>query len=146
VLVIGLGVLGLTSVAMARVAGAEVFAITNQSQPAAIASDLGARVFDRAGRAALVEALEAGADVVISTVNGWDDWQLALELAAQNGVIACLGFPGRGEELPGFNPLDSQLAGRRRRTTAEDFCVLTSATIYGGSPDWSRLDGCNRVA
>jgi threonine dehydrogenase-like Zn-dependent dehydrogenase len=108
VLVIGLGVLGLTSIAMARVAGADVFAVTNQLQPAAIASSLGARVFDRSGRAALAEALGTGADVVISTVNGWEDWRLALEMAAQNGVIACLGFPGRGEALPAFNPFDSQ--------------------------------------
>lgn len=108
VLVIGLGVLGLTSIAMARIAGADVFAITDQPQSAALASGLGARVFERSGRVALAAELGAGADVVISTVNGWADWQLALEAAAQNGVIACLGFPGRGEDAPDFNPLDSQ--------------------------------------
>lgn len=109
VLVIGLGALGLTSVAMAAVAGAEVYALSDQAEPARLAMAMGAKgVFARADEAALKAALGAGADVVINTVNGWDDWQAALRLAGQNGVIACLGFPGRGQDAPQVNPLDSQ--------------------------------------
>ncbi len=64
-------------------------------------------------RDALDTALEtdgdsARFDVVISTVNGWDDWQRALAATARRGTIACLGFPGRGEEAPARNPLASE--------------------------------------
>ena len=109
VLVIGLGALGLTSVAMAALAGAEVFALSGQSAPAAIAKEYGANaVYGRDEEALLAEALGPGADIIISTTNGWEDFGLATRVAAQNGTIACLGFPGR-ESSPGdFNPLASE--------------------------------------
>jgi threonine dehydrogenase-like Zn-dependent dehydrogenase len=110
VLVLGLGVLGLTSVAMAALAGAKVSVLSDQSAPAQIARDFGASaVYGRSD----VDALLAGqqpyaADVVITTTNSWADWQSALKLCGPMGTIAVLGFPGRGEPLPTFNPLDSQ--------------------------------------
>jgi threonine dehydrogenase-like Zn-dependent dehydrogenase len=108
VLVIGLGALGLTSVTMAQIAGASVFALSDQPAPSAVAESLGARVFRRDQEEALAAAMVDGADVAIHTVNGWNDWQAALRLAARNGTIACLGFPGRGEPAPQANPLDSR--------------------------------------
>lgn len=109
VLVIGLGALGLTSVAMAAIAGADVFALSDHPASHAIALKIGAKAaYARADEAALKSALGSGADIVISTVNGWDDWQAGLLLAGQNGVIACLGFPGRGQGMPEANPFDSQ--------------------------------------
>jgi threonine dehydrogenase-like Zn-dependent dehydrogenase len=113
VLVIGLGALGLTSAAMAALAGAEVFAVSSHAGPAAIAKDYGARgVYSRAEEAMLMDALGRpvgrGADVVIATTNGWDDFALAQRAAAQNGVIACLGFPGRTDPPGDFNPLGSE--------------------------------------
>lgn len=108
VLVLGLGALGLTSVAMASIAGAEAFAVSDQAHPAELAVRFGARaVHGRSDEAGLRAALGSGADVVINTVNGWEDWALGLRLAAQNGVIACLGFPGRGQPVPGSNPLEA---------------------------------------
>ncbi len=109
VLVIGLGALGLTSVAMASLAGADVVALSSQAAPADIAKTYGARgVFTRDEQAALTDALGAGADIVISTTNGWDDFALAQRVAAQNGTIACLGFPGRNTAPGDFNPLASE--------------------------------------
>jgi len=110
VLVVGLGVLGLTSVAMAGVAGARVFALSNHSIPQRTAMEFGATAaFSRNNlqglRAALTEDL---ADVVIVTSNSWDDWLICLEMAAMRGVIACLGFPGRGQAPASLNPLDSR--------------------------------------
>ncbi len=110
VLVVGLGVLGLTSVAMAGVAGARVFAVSDHSIPRRIARECGASaVFPRSNlpelRAALSEAL---ADVVIVTANSWEDWRICLEMAAMRGIIACLGFPGRGQAPAAQNPLDSR--------------------------------------
>ncbi len=110
VLVIGLGVLGLTTVAMATLAGARVFALSDQIGPASIALQMGAEtVFGRNSLSSLTESIGPDlADLVVSTTNSWSDWQLALQLAGQQGMIAVLGFPGRGEPQPPSNPLDSQ--------------------------------------
>jgi threonine dehydrogenase-like Zn-dependent dehydrogenase len=47
-------------------------------------------------------------DIIINTSNNWSDWKLALQLVRKGGVIVNLGFPGRGEPQPDFNPLDPQ--------------------------------------
>jgi threonine dehydrogenase-like Zn-dependent dehydrogenase len=110
VLVIGLGALGLTTVAVAALSGARVFAISDQEAPAAIARKFGVEaVFKRDRLPSLADKLGADlADVVVSTTNGWNDWSIALQMAGKLGVIAVLGFPGRGDLPPAFNPLDSQ--------------------------------------
>lgn len=109
VLVIGLGVLGLTSVAMASLAGADVVAVSDQPHAHRLARAFGAReVLGRGGREVLHGALRPGADVVVCTTNGWDDWALALDLAGTRATLAVLGFPGRGVPPPTFNPLDSR--------------------------------------
>lgn len=105
VLVIGLGALGLTSVAMAAMAGAEVSAVSDHASPGAIAKGYGASAIMRRDDAAVSSF---AADVVISTTNAWDDHAMALRAAGQNATIACLGFPGRGEPAPSGNPFDSQ--------------------------------------
>ena len=56
----------------------------------------------------MADALGEGADIVVATTNGWDDFALALRLTAKNGMIACLGFPGRNEQPGEFNPLSSE--------------------------------------
>ncbi len=110
VLVVGLGALGLSSVAMASVAGARVVAVSDQQKPRAIARDFGA--LDACSRgeseSRVRQHLGSGADVVILTTNSWDDLTLALRSAGPFGVIACLGFPGRGQPPSSSNPLDSQ--------------------------------------
>lgn len=108
VAVIGLGALGLTSVAMAHLAGAEVTAISDHARPLALATHYGAqRALTRAQMA--TQDSSSAADITILTTNGWADFALAQRQAAQNGVIACLGFPGR-DQPPGdyqrdYNPL-----------------------------------------
>ena len=105
VLVIGLGALGLASVAVAALAGAEVRAISGHEVARQRALRLGAA-------AALTRDAAAGcaawADVVVTTTNAWADWNLALASAATRGTVAVLGFPGRGESAPDVNPLDSR--------------------------------------
>jgi len=110
VLVIGLGILGLTSVAAAVLAGARTFALSNHAVPTTIAKHYGAEaVFSRNELSDLHEKLGTElADVVIVTTNGWHDWEIALKMVAQLGVIAVLGFPGRGDNDLCKNPLDSQ--------------------------------------
>jgi threonine dehydrogenase-like Zn-dependent dehydrogenase len=110
VCVVGLGALGLTTVAFAALSGAEVWGVSDHRQPGEIAGRFGAR--EIVSRVVLNERLEAGrqplADIVVVTTNAWADWQLALRIAAQRGTSAVLGFPGRGEPAPAFNPLDSR--------------------------------------
>jgi len=110
VLVIGLGALGLASVAVASLAGARVFGLSDHVIAQRIAVESGARaVFARSDTGALRTALSEGlADVVIVATNSWDDWAIALDMAAIRGTIACLGFPGRGQAPGSFNPLDSR--------------------------------------
>ncbi|MEM7689138.1 MAG: zinc-binding alcohol dehydrogenase [Pseudomonadota bacterium] len=110
VCVIGLGALGLTSVAMAKRAGAQVYALSDHAHPRSLAEDHfdAWAAFGRSDKDRLLREMAAGADVVILTTNSWKDYHLALELAGRNGVIACLGFPGR-EGPPGeYNPLAAE--------------------------------------
>ena len=110
VLVIGLGVLGLTSVAMAAIAGARVVAVSGHALPQRLGLEFGASaVLARSDGGAIRSALSADlADVVITTSMDWGDWQLALQLAGNRATIACLGFPGRNRPPGEFNPLDSR--------------------------------------
>ena len=109
VTVIGLGVLGLATVALAALAGARVFAISDHEASRQKALAFGAtECFSRAENQRLADRLgPARASVIITTSNTWADWRLALEGAGQRGTIAVLGFPGRQETAIPFNPLDS---------------------------------------
>jgi D-arabinose 1-dehydrogenase-like Zn-dependent alcohol dehydrogenase len=111
VMVIGMGALGLSTVALAHQAGAEVHAVTDQRRPAETAIEMGAdKILSRSSAEDFGKETGNGSfDVVVLTTNSWDDWHLAMEAAAMFGTVACLGFPGRGESLPSFNPLDSSL-------------------------------------
>jgi len=97
VTIVGLGVIGLSTVAAARSMGAQVSAISNHPERAALASRLGARV----------DTKPDGSDIVILTANSWEAYRTSLELARRGGRIAILGFPGRGQQHPDFNPLDA---------------------------------------
>lgn len=105
VAVLGLGALGLATVAVARLAGVDVMAVSSHDAARRLATSFGATtVLDRT----MSPEHYGWADVVVATTNAWHDWQLALQLAAHQGTIAVLGFPGR-EKPPGeFNPLDSR--------------------------------------
>jgi threonine dehydrogenase-like Zn-dependent dehydrogenase len=115
VAVIGGGVLGLASVGMASLAGADVTLVTAFSVAGSVATQMGAaRVVSRE----LSVDFAAACDVVISTTGGWQDWNLALDLAARRATIVVLGFPGR-EEPPGdINPLASATFYAKQLTIA----------------------------
>lgn len=100
--VVGLGVIGLCTVALSRAMGAFVTAVGN--------SDLRLRAACGLGAQRTLSGPEAEAnnsiDVVVLAANPWAAFRHAAELARHGGRIAVLGFPGRGEALPTFNPLD----------------------------------------
>lgn len=111
VVVVGLGVIGLCTVASARAMGARVAGVANSSIRAEMAARLGAHGTFQSSDAALEEKLarllgEAGADIIVLTANPWNAYRLSMEIAAYGGRVCLLGFPGRREGLPDFNPLD----------------------------------------
>jgi threonine dehydrogenase-like Zn-dependent dehydrogenase len=110
VMVVGLGVLGLATVAVAACSGMEVYAISDQSNLRSVAQEFGAiQVFDRSDVPSIEEGLGPTlADTVISTTNSWEDWELCLKLVRPRGSIGVIGFPGRGAPIPKKNPFDSQ--------------------------------------
>lgn len=55
-----------------------------------------------------VAGVMASQDRVVATTNSWEDWLIGLKLLKRNGVMAVLGFPGRHEPVPPFNPIASQ--------------------------------------
>jgi D-arabinose 1-dehydrogenase-like Zn-dependent alcohol dehydrogenase len=107
VLVLGLGLLGITTVAMASIGGAQVTGLTEHARAAKLAVELGAKsTFTR--HELLDKNQENSFDIVILTTNTWSDWDLAMKYVAMRGTIATLGFPGRSESPGKYNPLDSQ--------------------------------------
>ncbi len=94
VAVVGLGVIGLCTVAVAQTMGAPVFALANSLPRAELARRMGAE-----------DGLNE-ADVVVLTANTWEAYRRAVDLARPYGRIAILGFPGRAQPEPDFNPLD----------------------------------------
>lgn len=104
VAVIGLGVIGLCTVGVARAMGATVSAIANSSLRAKAARDAGAHTAYVTGES----TVPSEADVIILTANTWDAYRQAIEIARIGGRISILGFPGRGQPAPDFNPLDAK--------------------------------------
>jgi len=110
IVIIGLGVIGLCSIALSKMAGGNVYGITNHQIPKQKALEMGAiEIFSRKEIEILKSKLGTRlADVVITTSNDWHDWKIALDIAGIHSKISVLGFPGRGSDDIPFNPLDSR--------------------------------------
>lgn len=111
--VVGLGVLGLGTVAVGRMSGGRVMAISNQASSQQTATVMGAdRAMAKDHDRAVDEASEltrgVGIDLVVNTSNSWEDYELSLKLVRTGGTICLMGFPGRTDPIPPFNPLASQ--------------------------------------
>jgi len=108
--VVGLGVIGLCVCGLARALGAKVAAIANSAVRAEAAKLVGAHATFLADQLRPEDLRgpfgEVGADIVVLTANTWDAYRLAVEIARRRGRIAILGFPGRAQPQPAFNPLD----------------------------------------
>lgn len=102
--ILGLGTLGLTTAALFANAGSAMTGFTNHAPDAQISRAFGLR--DVVPKQAGIYA-DSFDHVVVST-NAWDDWHLALELCRADATITVLSFPGRGQGMPEFNPLDSR--------------------------------------
>ena len=104
VAVVGLGVIGLGTVAAARAMGARVTGVANSPLRAEAALRMGAHAVLQSGDAASA----AQADIVILTANTWDAYRASIDLARYGGRVSILGFPGRAQPAPPFNPLDAR--------------------------------------
>jgi len=123
VAVVGLGVIGLCTVALGRAMGAPIVAVANDPVRAQLAVRLGARVVYQSGSHSSSAAFNGdGADVVVLTANTWDAYRDSVEMARHGGRISVLGFPGRGQAPPDFNPLDPHwFYGKQLTLTASGF-------------------------
>jgi 2-desacetyl-2-hydroxyethyl bacteriochlorophyllide A dehydrogenase len=109
--IVGLGTLGFTTASLAIAGGTLPWIFSNQDRPTLERLLPNAHV--RTKKESLANGTESvatlgGLDLVINTSNLWADHLLAMQLARKGGTIVMLGFPGRGQALPDFNPLDSQ--------------------------------------
>ena len=113
VVVVGLGVIGLATVGLARAMGAKVAAIVNSGVRAEAAHRVGAHATFLTDQISVAGDLDplfgaAGADIVVLTANSWEAYRQSVELARHGGRVSVLGFPGRAQPAPSFNPLDPE--------------------------------------
>jgi threonine dehydrogenase-like Zn-dependent dehydrogenase len=111
VAIVGLGIIGLCTAALARAMGAKVTGIANSSSRADAAVRVGAHAAFLADDPELEVKLQGvfgdtGADIVVLTANSWDAFRLSVSIVRRNGRVSILGFPGRAQPQPNFNPLD----------------------------------------
>jgi 2-desacetyl-2-hydroxyethyl bacteriochlorophyllide A dehydrogenase len=112
VAVVGFGALGIATANLVKVFGGVPLIFTNQEASTTPALTLALE--DVHPKAPLPQAFfEArfemdGVDIAIDTSNAWSDLRLCMELTRKGGKVVCLGFPGRGGDMPDFNPLDPQ--------------------------------------
>lgn len=128
VAVIGLGVIGLCTVAVATAMGARVTAIGNSGLRNQLASRMGA---DRVVLSGDPNMGDLKADIVVLTANPWPAFRDAVDAARYGGRISILGFPGRAQPDPGFNPLDaSWLYARQLTLMGSGFSPRSAAEPY----------------
>lgn len=109
VAVVGLGVLGLLTVELARSLGARVFAVGNDALRVDQAVQLGAERGALSEDPLLPSAIEdftdgRGIEVVVLTANPWPAYRVGMEILGKNGTMVILSLPGRGESSLDFNP------------------------------------------
>ena len=111
VAIVGLGVIGLAGVGMARALGARTIAIGNSELRLAVAKKLGAHrtILDEGDsdyEGTQEQCSDNLPDIVILAADSWSAYRTAMRCVRYNGRVAILGFPGRWEGPPPFNPLD----------------------------------------
>lgn len=129
--IIGGGVLGYITAIMCKFFGANTFVFSNQEEAAEkLSTDY---ITCMKKETAVIKKIadtthHTGIDVLINTSNSWQDWRFALEVTNKGGVIVNLGFPGRGEPSPLFNPLDPQFV-YTKHLTIKALCPMSESDI-----------------
>ena len=139
VAVIGFGTLGYTASVFSKLGGANVFALTNQRAYHGASNDGSTVILPKERESVpLIDGRTGGVgvDIVLNTSNRWEDWRLALQCVNKGGTIVNVGFPGRGEAPPTFNPLDPQYLYMKNVTIK----YLSSMNVKGVASDVQRFN------
>jgi threonine dehydrogenase-like Zn-dependent dehydrogenase len=110
VAVIGLGPVGLACIAVVKALGGKVIAVGRGEERWSVARMLGAEcAIDGTDSDAnySLEGLSSKLEVIVNTANSWSAWRTCLRMARFGTRISVLGFPGREEGPPDFNPFES---------------------------------------
>ena len=148
VAVVGTGILGLTTISLARVFGARVVALSNSEYRMEFARKVGAhRAFmsdDPNLEQKLLEFTDgAGIDLVVLAANPWPAYRAAVEAVRKGGRLSILSLPGRGEKDLDFNPLALKWTYAKSLTIK----IVSGLPAYpyplpDGSPRFSVVRGC----
>lgn len=131
--VLGAGVLGVSTAIMSQIAGIKTVVFTNQQSARLFFDENQPNIKSFCKEESSFESIKSltsgsGLDFIINTSNSWNDWRFALKAISPNGIIVNLGFPGRGEPLPNFNPLDPQYV-YTKNLTIKALCPLFESDI-----------------
>jgi len=123
VAVIGMGVIGLCSVAVAKAVGAQVLAVGRGGARLAIAQQLGADAVLEAEAPDFAEQVadfggSDGIDIAILIGSTWSAMRTACEILRPGGTVSLIGFPGVDEPMTTFNPFDTAWFYRKQLTYA----------------------------
>ncbi|MCG2616068.1 zinc-binding dehydrogenase [Terrimonas sp. NA20] len=109
--IIGAGTLGYTSYELSAACGFNTVIFSAQKELVSTFKNNGIKgcLKDNEAVSSSLKNLNTdGFDIVINTSNSWHDWLLALQIVRKSGSVINLGFPGRDQPIPDFNPLDSR--------------------------------------
>ena len=97
------GTLGYITAELSSIFGCNSYLFTNQDENFSLLVDRGVKIFKKFF---VEDNIKDELDVIINTSNSWSDWKFILKQIGHNGEVINLGFPGRGEGRPDFNPLE----------------------------------------
>jgi threonine dehydrogenase-like Zn-dependent dehydrogenase len=149
VAVVGTGLLGLTTVSLARAFGARVVALTDMQDRMEIARRVGAHHAWLSDDPDLPKRLldftdGVGIDLVVLAANPWPAYRTAVESVRAGGRVSVFAFPGRGEDDTAFNPLAPDWL-YAKSLTIKGCCLMPAAYPYpmqDGTPRFSLGRGC----
>lgn len=127
VAVIGLGVIGLCTVALAKAIGAQVLAVGRGAARLEVARQMGADLtLDDADPDFAAQAAAFGApapnghpiDIAVLIGSTWSAMRTACTLLRHGGTVSLIGFPGVDAPLSDFNPFDTEWFYRKQLTYA----------------------------
>lgn len=123
VAVIGMGVIGLCTVAVAKAVGAQVLAVGRGAARLAVAQQFGADVVLDAEAPEFAEAAAAfggadGVDIAVLIGSTWSAMRSACEIVRHGGTVSLIGFPGVDEPITEFNPFDTAWFYQKQLTYA----------------------------